>query len=125
LSLQLKVAKSCRTSKKRQLTCKSMIDYLEKDGRLTFKVRVVIRASRSEIVGERDGALRVRLAATPMDGAANEELIRTLAKALNIPRSAIEITSGHTSRLKQVRATGVHPRALEKWHSPKSVQLKL
>lgn len=95
-----------------------MIDYLEKDGRLTFKVRVVPRASRSEIVGEHDSALRVRIAAPPVDGAANEELVRTLAQAFKVARSAIEIIAGHTSKLKTVRVTGVQPRALEKWQSP-------
>lgn len=95
-----------------------MIDYLEKDGRLTFKVRVVPRASRSEIVGEHDSALRVRIAAPPVDGAANEELVRTLAQAFKVARSAIEIIAGHTSKLKKVRVTGVQPRALEKWQSP-------
>lgn len=95
-----------------------MIEYLEKDGRLTFKVRVVPRASRSEIVGEHDSALRVRIAAPPVDGAANEELVRTLAQAFKVARSAIEIIAGHTSKLKTVRVTGVQPRALEKWQSP-------
>lgn len=95
-----------------------MIDYLEKDGRLTFKVRVVPRASRSEIVGEHDSALRVRIAAPPVDGAANEELVRTLAQGFKVARSAIEIIAGHTSKLKTVRVTGVQPRALEKWQSP-------
>lgn len=55
-----------------------MINYSEKDGTLTFNVRVVTRASRSEIVGEHDGALRVRIAAPPVEGAANEELVRLL-----------------------------------------------
>jgi uncharacterized protein (TIGR00251 family) len=50
-------------------------------GTLIFNVLVVPRASRSEIVGEHNGALRVRIAAPPVDGAANEELIRTLARA--------------------------------------------
>jgi len=84
-----------------------MIDYSEKDGRLTFKVRVVPRASRSEIVGEHDGALRVRIAAPPVDGAANEELVRTLAEAFQVSRKAIEIVAGHTSKLKTIRVTGV------------------
>jgi uncharacterized protein (TIGR00251 family) len=84
-----------------------MIEYSEQDGKLTFKVQVVPRASRSEIVGEHNGALRIRIAAPPVDGAANEELIRTLARALGVRRNAIEITSGQTARTKQVRVTGV------------------
>jgi uncharacterized protein len=102
-----------------------MINYSENEGMLTFKVRVVPRASRSEIVGEYEGDLRVRLAAPPVKGAANEELVRTLARAFDISRSAIEITSGRTSRLKKVRVTGVQPRALEKWQTPKGLAIKL
>lgn len=69
-------------------------------------MRVVPRASRSEIAGALDGALRVRLAAPPVEGAANEELVRTLARALDVPRGAIEIRSGHTAKLKQLRVHG-------------------
>src|SRR5882762_5544522 len=83
-----------------------MIDYAEKDGALTFKVRVVPRASRSELVGEHDGALRVRIAAPPVDGAANDELVRLLARAFGVPRSAIDITRGHAAKLKIVCVAG-------------------
>jgi uncharacterized protein len=83
-----------------------MTEYSEQDGKLKFKVQVVPRASRSEIVGEHNGALRIRIAAPPVDGAANEELIRTLARALGVRKNAIEITSGQSSRTKQVRVTG-------------------
>lgn len=83
-----------------------MIDYLEKDGALIFKVLVVPRASRSEVAGEHNAALRVRLAAPPVDGAANEELIRVLAEAFGVRRSAVEITAGHTSKRKQLRVKG-------------------
>ena len=79
-----------------------MINYSEKDGSVTFQVYVVPRASRSEIVGEYNGALRVRLAAPPVDGAANRELIAVLAKALHVSRSAVAIDSGHTSKMKRV-----------------------
>ena len=83
-----------------------MINYTEKDGRLIFKVRVVPRASRSELVGEHDGALRVRIAAPPVDGAANDELVRLLARAFGVPRSAIAITGGHAAKLKTVCVAG-------------------
>ncbi len=91
-----------------------MIDCLEKDGRLSFTVRVVPRASRSEIVGEFDGTLRVRLAAPPVEGAANEELIRMLARSFGLPRAAVEIVTGHSSRVKQVRVDGLKPSDLKK-----------
>jgi uncharacterized protein len=98
-----------------------LIDYSENAGALTFKVQVVPRASRSEIVGEHNGALKVRLAAPPVDGAANEELIRTLARALGVKRGAVEITAGHSSRTKQVRVTGTSPRDLEVAAEPKRI----
>lgn len=89
-----------------------MIDYLEKDGRLTFNVRVVPRASRSEIIGEHDGSLRVRLAAAPVAGAANDELMRILARALKVPRTSVAIIAGQTSKLKRVAIHGVAPEVL-------------
>jgi uncharacterized protein (TIGR00251 family) len=90
-----------------------LIECFEGDGHISFKVRVVPRASRSQITGEHDGALRVRICAPPVEGAANEELIDTLAKAFRVPQRAVEITSGHTSKLKQVRVTGATASALE------------
>ena len=89
-----------------------MINYSVKNGILIFNVRVVPRASRSEIAGEHDGALRVRIAAPPVDGAANDELVRVLARAFGVPRSAIEIAGGHASKLKTVRVTGGQPSVL-------------
>jgi len=86
--------------------------FSEKDGQLLFPVHVVPRASKSLIVGEHDGALRVRIAAPPVDGAANEELVKTLAQAFNVSRRAVEITSGHNSKLKRVGVTGATPEML-------------
>jgi hypothetical protein len=90
-----------------------MIDYSENDGVLTFKVRVVPRASRSEIVGEHDGALRVRITAPPVDGAANDELVRLLARTFGVTRSEIVITSGQTAKLKTVCVARGRPAVLE------------
>ncbi len=90
-----------------------MIDYSESEGTLTFKVRVVPRASRSEIVGEHDGALRVRIAAPPVDGAANEELVRLLARAFGVARAEIAIIAGQTGKLKTVRVTHGQTSVLE------------
>ena len=92
-----------------------MIQCSEDEGALTFKVRVVARASRSAVAGEHDGALRVRVAAPPVDGAANEELVRTLARAFDVPARDVSITSGHASKLKQIIVrgrTGEHLRSL-------------
>jgi uncharacterized protein (TIGR00251 family) len=90
-----------------------MINYSEKDGNVSFHVYVVPRASRSEIAGEHDGALRVRIAAPPADGAANRELIAVLAKALHVPRSAIAIDAGHNSRTKRVTVSQSGPEILD------------
>jgi uncharacterized protein (TIGR00251 family) len=84
-----------------------MINYTEKDGRLIFKVRVVPRSSRNEIVGEHDGALRVKLTAPPVEGAANTALVRILARAFKVSPAAVEIISGQTSRTKTVGIVGV------------------
>lgn len=70
-------------------------------------MRVIPRAGRSEIAGLRDGAVLVRLAAAPVDGAANAELIDLLARTLKIPKRDITIVSGDKSRRKRVRITGI------------------
>ncbi len=90
-----------------------MFRYNVRDATLIFKVLVVPRASRSEIVGEHMGAIKVRVAAAPVDGAANEELTRILARALNVSRREVQVISGHTSRQKQVQVTNVQPQTLE------------
>ncbi len=89
-----------------------MIQFTEKDGGLTFNVRVVPRASKSEIVGEHDGALKIRLASSPVNGAANAELIKILAKKFDVAKSEVEIISGQTSKQKQVRINGLDSKKL-------------
>ncbi|HYE65841.1 MAG TPA: DUF167 domain-containing protein [Pyrinomonadaceae bacterium] len=91
-----------------------MLQYTERAGAIKFSVRVVPRASRSGVVGEHDGALRVRVAAPPVEGAANEELVYTLARALSVLARDVEIISGHSSKVKQVRVRGVEREALER-----------
>jgi len=91
-----------------------VIEHQIRDGRLVLRVQVVPRSSRSEVVGEHNGALRVRLAAPPVDGAANDELIHVLAKTFKVSRNAVTILSGHSGRLKQVSIEGVSELALEK-----------
>ena len=92
-----------------------MINFSEKNGSLVFRVRVVPRASRSEITGEHDGALRVRIAAPPVEGAANDELVRLLARSCGVPRSAIKITAGQAAKLKTVSLSGVSAKAFTDW----------
>ena len=80
---------------------------IDRDNGIEFTVRVIPRSSRSEIVGEFDGAVKVRLSSPPVDGAANTELVKLFAKKLGVARSAIAIVKGETSRTKQLKADGV------------------
>ncbi len=70
-------------------------------------IRVIPRASKTGVAGTRGDAVLVRLAAAPVDGAANAELIDTLARALDLPRRALTIITGATSRAKRVRIDGL------------------
>jgi uncharacterized protein (TIGR00251 family) len=79
------------------------VDVLEKDGAVEFLVRVLPRASRSELVGQHDGALKIKIASPPVDGAANEELIKLLAKIFGARKADVEIIGGQTSRSKRIR----------------------
>ncbi len=79
----------------------------------SFEVSVQPRASRAAIEGEREGALRLRLTAPPVEGAANRQCIALLADALGVPKSAVEIVSGSSNRRKRIRIRGAEPRALE------------
>jgi uncharacterized protein (TIGR00251 family) len=83
-----------------------LIEYTAVTGKVVFKVQVVPRASRTEIVGAHNGALRVRLAAPPVAGAANDELVQLLAKTFKVARSSVKIVSGQSARLKQVSVEG-------------------
>ena len=70
-------------------------------------VHVQPKASRTECAGIHGDALKVRVAAPPVDGAANEELIRFLAREFSIARSAIHLESGASGRHKRIRLQGV------------------
>ena len=83
------------------------MDMIEQDGSIFLTVRVTPRSSRSEIVGEHDGMLKVKLQAPPVGGAANEKLVKLLAKKLDVSRSAIAIVGGETARTKRLKVSGV------------------
>ena len=65
-------------------------------------------AKRTEVDGLHDGALRVRLAAPPIDGRANEALVAWLAKSLGVPKRDVEVLRGESSRRKQVAIAVSH-----------------
>ena len=77
-------------------------------------VRVLPRASRDEIVGERGGTLVVRLTAPPVEGRANEALCRLLAKRLGVAKGRVTVVRGASSRDKLVEIEGISRDALEK-----------
>ena len=77
-----------------------------RDGTL-IDVLVQPRASKSEITGIHDGALRIRITAPAVEGAANDAVIGLLSKRLNLRKSDIEIVAGATGRRKRVRVQGI------------------
>ena len=77
----------------------------------TLDIRVIPRSPRTSVDGMRGTAILVRLAAPPVDGAANDALIAFLSTALDIPRRQIAIVSGEKSRDKRVRITGIETAA--------------
>jgi uncharacterized protein (TIGR00251 family) len=83
------------------------------EGGAAFPVRVVPRASKNEISGRQGEAIKVRLAAPPVEGAANEALIEFLAGILEVRKRQIEILSGHASRNKIVCVVGLMPHEVE------------
>lgn len=75
----------------------------EQDGALLMKVFVQPRASKNSVAGHHGDAVKIRLTAPPVDGAANKMCLKFLSKWLGVPKSRIAIVSGETSRNKMVR----------------------
>lgn len=73
---------------------------------LVCAVRVTPRAGRTALAGVRDDTLLVKLAAAPVDNAANEALVELLARTFDLPRRAIRVVSGEKSRTKRVELAG-------------------
>jgi uncharacterized protein len=89
---------------------------LEAGGALTtaaeIRIRLQARARRTEIAGERAGALLVRVSAPPVDGRANAALCSLVAELAGVPRSCVTVVRGAASRDKIVRVEGIEPAAL-------------
>ena len=79
-----------------------MIDIKTTSRGLNFTVYVLPRSSRVAILGRHQNALKIKLTAPPVSGAANKQCIMVLAKALALPKSALALVGGQTSRLKQI-----------------------
>jgi uncharacterized protein (TIGR00251 family) len=84
-----------------------MLDLKFQEGAVVLAVRVQPRASKDEIAGVTDGALKVRLRAPALEDRANEALCEYLAELLKTPKAAVRILSGHHSRSKRVEIRGV------------------
>ena len=84
-----------------------MINVTQYEDSIILEVRVIPRSSKSEIVGEYDEALKVKISAPPVDGAANKELIKVLSKTFGVSKSSVEIISGETSKIKQIKIYGI------------------
>ncbi len=79
----------------------------ESQNAVTFNVRVIPRTKRNEIVGIENNAVKIRLTAPPVEGRANEALLKFLAHALGVARANVEIVRGESSRHKVVRVRGM------------------
>jgi uncharacterized protein (TIGR00251 family) len=85
----------------------SALKLVTRDGAVRLEVRAKPRAHKSAIVGVTGGALDVALAAPPVDGAANEELVTTLARACGVSRSQVSLVRGEGARTKLVAIEGI------------------
>lgn len=84
---------------------------------ICLNIRVIPRASRSEISGLHGDALKVRIKAPPLDGKANSELLKFLAKQLKTPLRSLQILTGETGRNKKILITGLKlPEVAERLH---------
>jgi len=88
------------------------------DDTLILELRVQPRASRDEVVGVQGGRLKVRIAAAPVDNAANSRLKEFLAKEFGVARGRVRLVSGEAHREKRVAVDG--PRRLPGWFSADS-----
>jgi uncharacterized protein (TIGR00251 family) len=89
-----------------------MIPIRETETGVIFHIRVVPRASRSEVAGIQGDALKLRITAPPVEGKANEECIRLLAETLGVKKGQVTIIAGHASRTKTVVVAGIRPEAV-------------
>jgi len=76
------------------------------DGRITLTLHIQPGAKKTEFAGLHGDALKIRLAAPPVDGKANEALVRFVAETLKLPKSAVTLKSGQTSRRKVIEVQG-------------------
>lgn len=85
---------------------------LAADGRITLTLHIQPGAKKTEVAGLHGKALKIRLAAPPVDGKANEALIKFIADTLRLPKSAVSLKSGQSSRHKVLEIVGTTPAAV-------------
>ena len=90
-----------------------MIPVGETANGVVFNIRVIPRASRCEIAGVQGDALKVRITAPPIEGAANKECIKFLSGVLGVKKSQIKIIAGHRSKNKKVSISGISRKDIE------------
>ncbi len=82
--------------------------FIKEDGvGVIIKIKVQPRASKNQLAGIMDDALKVRLTAPPVDGEANEACLKFLAGVFKVTRQRMELVAGHTGRNKMVRIVGL------------------
>ncbi len=86
-----------------------MVEFRATATGVRFSVAVQPRASQTQTAGEHGGAVKIRVAAPPVEGAANEELCRYLAKLLRVPASAVRVVNGQNGRRKVIEIEGATP----------------
>ena len=84
-----------------------MVKIRERSGGCVFPVKVQPGARKDQVAGEWNGAFKIKLAAAPVDGQANQSLIAALSRAIGVPKSSISIVRGERSRMKVVSVLGV------------------
>jgi uncharacterized protein (TIGR00251 family) len=84
-----------------------MLNIQETDNTIRVEIKVQPRSSRNQIVGEQEGALKIKLTAPPVEGEANQALINFLARHLKIPRKNIALLRGDTARNKLIEIKGI------------------
>lgn len=87
-----------------------MLDIKEDTGGVSIKIRVQPRAAQNQVSGVMDGALKLRLTAPPVDGAANKACCAFIAELLDVAKGRVAICQGHTGRNKTVRVEGLTAR---------------
>ena len=85
------------------------------DGRITLTLHIQPGAKKTEFAGLHGDALKIRLAAPPVDGKANEALIKFIAETLRLPKSAVNLKSGQTSRRKVLEVCGADVLSVAAW----------